>query len=155
VRKPTLGRKAATPSKLVRRTHDANGGVGQGGDVELVRERRPKPDHLLDRVPFARREHLGVGLFANLEKARAQSRHQVLRVLDVELDSREVRLVADALQPVVEDAQRPVAGEEARNEKDWPPIAAANPPAAQHGIAQQRRHLAEGKRVPELHSFGW
>jgi hypothetical protein len=100
VRKPALGGEAATPSKLVRGAHDADGGVGQSGDVELIRERRSKPDHLLDRVRLARRKHLGedsatavaddadarAGLFADLDKARAQSGHQVLRVLNVELD---------------------------------------------------------------------
>jgi hypothetical protein len=169
VRKPALGSEAPTPSKLVRRADDAHGGVGQGGDVELIRERRSKTDHLLDGVGLARREHLGedsaaavadeadarAGLFADLDKARAQSRHQVLRVLNVELDPGEVRLVADALQPVVEDAQRPVAREEAGDEEDRPPVTAANPSAAQHRIAQQRGHLAQGKRVPELHCLGW
>ena len=95
------------------------------------------------------------GLLADGEEPGAQARDQVLRVLNVELDAREVRFIADAVQPVVEHAQRPVAGEEAGNEEHRPAVAAANAPAPHHGVAQQGGHLAEGERIPKPHSLGW
>jgi len=123
MREAALCLEPASVPQLPRRAYDAYGNVGQRGHVELVGEWRAQADDLLDRVRHSRREHLGehaaaavadqahapIRLGPDSGQPLAQPGDQVLRVVDVEVDARHVRGVADPLQPVAHDQHRPVA----------------------------------------------
>ena len=113
--------------------------------VERVAQRRPERDDLLHEVWIPMRQHLGEHTAAAVADERYprpglpvqrlqgvdERFEHYLRVHDVERKSRESRLVADATQPVVLRAQRPVAREEAGDQQHW--------------LATPRRHVLAAK----------
>ena len=137
--------------------------------VRPVRKRRAEGNHLLHPIGPALRVNLGeespaavadqadprTGLFLNGAHLAAQARQHALRVLHVEQDAREVRAVSDSTQPRMHHSERPVAGEETRDQKDRPAVPGRHPPAAEHGVLEQRRQLADRERVPQPHSVRW
>ena len=166
MREAALCPKAAPEPQLARGSYDADCDVGQGGHVELVGERRAQTDDLLDRVRHSRREHLcqhataavadkahaSIRLSAHGRQPFAEPGDEVLGVVDVEVDARHVRRVADALQPVAHDQHRPVARQKTGDEEHRAAVPVRDAAASKDRIPGQRRELADAHGVPQPHS---
>jgi len=152
MRKTPFGVQVPTEGDLVRGLEHTHGVAHHERQVGPVGERGADSDHLLNALRPPLREDLGEqaasavaddahprpSLGLHLDQAVAEAGQHSLRVLDVEEDAREVRLVADPVEPALKNAHRPVAREETWNQQDRPPVAMGHPSAAKHVIPKQR-----------------
>src|SRR5207253_1886252 len=88
----------------------------------------------------------------------AEPGDEVLGVVDVEVDARHVRRVADALQPVAHDQHRPVARQKAGDEEHRAAVPVRDAAASKDRIPGQRRDVADARQckavIDELKPFG-
>jgi len=115
VSEPALGAKAPAKAQLVRGRNHADRSSSDQGEVGDVRERGPQSDHLLDALGTSLRENLGQQAASAVADQRHRftvplldlghlvpdARKHVLRVECVDVDPRQVRAVADSLQPAM------------------------------------------------------
>src|SRR5207237_5079418 len=73
-----------------------------------------------------------------------------VRAVDVEEDPGGVRAVADAVEPARHHPERVVAGEEARDQQDGPPVSARDAAAVEDGIDREARQLGLPAQLVEL-----
>jgi hypothetical protein len=169
VSEATLSSQAAAETQLVRGRHHADGSASDEGDVGEVRKWRAQGDDLLDALGPALRQHLRqqtaaavsderdrrVVVLLDLGHSVAEAGEHSLRMKDVEVDARKVRVVADPLQPTVHQAHRPIAREEAWNQEHCATVAARNATPAKDRVLPKSVQLAQGERIPEPHVLGW
>src|SRR5208282_2600988 len=87
--------------------------------------------------------HALAGFARDLLGAPSHQFHLAPRTSDVEIDSRQVRLVADSPEPSRERAERPVARGEPRNLQDGTPVAARDADAVADRVAREGSELLE------------
>jgi hypothetical protein len=165
----TLGSEAPPETDLVRGGDHADGGSREEGYVGEVGQRGSKGDDLLDAVRPPLREDLRQQptaavpdqshptslLLLDFRHAMTEAGKHALRVKCVQVDARKMRSVADALEPAVQQSQRPVAGEEPRNEQHRTTVAVRHTAPAKDRIPPKRVQLTKTERIPEPHWLGW
>ena len=119
--------------------------------------RRAKRDHLAHDRGISRRDCASkdaaeavpddcdalAGFARDFFRAPSDQFHLASRTSDVEIDSRQVRLVPDAPEPSRERAKRPVARGESRNQQHGTAVAARHSNAVADRVARERCELLE------------
>jgi hypothetical protein len=150
MRESTFGSKAPPESHFVRCPHHADSTTRDKSQIRPICKWRAKRDHLLDRLWYAMRKHFGQQtaatvpdqshtrdvLVPDLRHTMTEARQHVLGVKDIELDAGKIRLISDALEPIEKNAQRPIAGQEARNQQNRTSVAMRHATPAKDRIPQ-------------------